>query len=192
MSDVQQAAQMGLRGGVEGRMPARVDLAHAAQMGGEMALLDERGEHCLDAGRHTLQERARYPLEHRHQRAWGDVEAEPQGREHRLGKRADIENALGSVGALQRRQRPPVVAELAVVVVLDDPGVLLIGGLKQFLAPPQAHFNAGRMLMGGRDEDQLEFAAQVARPASTDRPSIVDRDWRHARAAGDQDCCARR
>ena len=98
---------------------------------------------------------------------------------------ADIDDALGVVGALQRRQRAAVIAELAVVIVLDDPGVALIGGGEQLGAARQAHLDAGRMLVRRRDEGQPEVRRE-AQPG-LDRDALrVDRHWHHARAAGDE------
>ena len=133
---IEQPAERAVGRVVKGLVALAIDVAHAAQMRGEMALLDEGREHRLDARRHALQEGAGYPLEDRHQRFRGKIEAEPQRREHRLREGADIDHALGMVGALQRRQRPPVIAELAVIIVLDDPGVTLVGGAEQVDAAP--------------------------------------------------------
>ena len=64
---------------------------------------------------------------------------EAQGGHERLRKRADIDHAVVLVETRQGGERPAAEAVLAVVVVLDDPGVVLIGPLEQPQAPREAH-----------------------------------------------------
>ena len=58
-----------------------------------------------------------------------DHETEAQRRKQRLAEAADIDHASVGVEAVQARDRPRPVAELAVVVVFDDPRA---GGVRPF------------------------------------------------------------
>ena len=54
-----------------------------------------------------------------------DQVADPQGRGERLGDGAEIDHVVVALQRVQRRDRPGVVAILAVVIVLDHVGVVL-------------------------------------------------------------------
>jgi hypothetical protein len=81
--------------------------------------------------------------------------ADPQRREEDLAEAAEIDHAPGRVEPLQRGQRPARVAILAVVIVLEDPDARALGPLQQRESPNQAHGDAERILVGGRDVREL-------------------------------------
>jgi hypothetical protein len=76
--------------------------------------------------------------------------ADPQGREKNLVESADVEHAPGRIQALKRGEGSPGVAELAVVVILQDPGTALGGPVQQRQAPVQAHRDTRGELMRRR------------------------------------------
>jgi hypothetical protein len=57
----------------------------------------------------------------------GGDETHAKRRKEALGERADVEDALGAVERLKGVERPAGVAELAVVVVLDDARAVRLG-----------------------------------------------------------------
>ena len=98
--------------------------AHPAQMGREMSLAQKFGQRGFGQGRrkaigarphrqHGIQQRLR-----RHQIAGA------QSRKQDLGESADIGDAARAIHALQSGERRPAITEFAVVIVLDDPGLL--------------------------------------------------------------------
>ena len=100
-------------------------------MRAHVAPLDEVGERRLQEERRELAgdaERRRDALE---ERLGQDHEAEPQGREQQLGEGAEIDDPVGPVDALHRRDRPALEAVLAVEIVLDDPGVQPLGDIEE-------------------------------------------------------------
>ena len=92
--------------------------------------------------------------EHLNQAAGYHQVGEAQSREHGFGKGAHVDNALGSVETLQRRQWTTAVAVLAVVVVFDDPRVGALGPLEQSQPALQTHDGTERILIRGRDIGQ--------------------------------------
>lgn len=72
--------------------------------------------------------------------------ARTQARKQALGKRADVEHALAAVERLQRIERPRGVAELAVVVVLDDDRIAFARETQQLGAARSRHRAAERKL----------------------------------------------
>ena len=76
---------------------------------------------------------------------------------------------------LERPDRPAVVAELGVVVVLDDQRILVLGPLEQRRATLRGHHRARRKLMRGSDHRHL--AAGVGERVYDDAPAVdLDRD----------------
>ena len=76
-----------------------------------------------------------------------------------LRRRAEVDDDVG-VHAVQGRQRADVVAELAVVVVLDDDRSGGPGPRDQCLPAADRKPPAERVLMGGRGVEQLEIAGE--------------------------------
>ena len=74
--------------------------------------------------------------------------------QHHLGECADVEDAGLAVEALQGRDRPSVVVELTVVVVLDQRRAGGLGEAEQFQPAVDRHQLARRVLMRRRDEDE--------------------------------------
>ena len=64
-----------------------------------------------------------------------DQIGKPNAREKHLAERAGIEHTPITIQALQRRQRAADIPVLAVIVVLDDPGVVLRCPVQQRQAP---------------------------------------------------------
>ena len=67
--------------------------------------------------------------------------------EERLAERAEVDHAATLVQPLQRRQRAAVIPELAVVIVLEDPGLARGGPPKQFKPARERHGHAERILV---------------------------------------------
>ena len=72
---------------------------------------------------------------------------------------------------MQRLERAPGVAELGVVVVLDDDGVPLARPVEQPRTAGERHAHAERELVRRRDVDQ----PRVVRDRLDDEPFVVDR-----------------
>src|SRR5438552_211422 len=109
----------------------RVEAAHAAKMRRETAFGDEAREHALrEAGRVSvggcLERREDIDGSGGHDEV---TEAET-GRQN-LAEGTEIEHAMAAIERVERRQRPAAVAVLAVVVVLEDPGVRAFGPIEQ-------------------------------------------------------------
>ena len=92
---------------------------------GQRELLEHRG--AAVGERLLVRQRAGQPRRREHP-------PEPQRRREPLRDRADLHDPLGR-DALERADRVAVVAELGVVVVLDDQRVLVLGPLEQRRAP---------------------------------------------------------
>ena len=142
-------------------LAAGIEAAHAAEVGGEEALADEVGERRLEEERRILSGDADRRLEALDELRRDDDVGDAERREHRLRQRADIDDAAAVVQALHRRDRMPAEAILAVVVVLDDPGVVLLGDMEEAEAHVHRHHQAERPLAGGGDEDQARRRAVV-------------------------------
>ena len=95
---------------------------------------------------------------------YNDV-AQPQRRKHHLVEAAAEDHLATVVEPLHGGQRPAGEAELAVVVVFKDGGVVLFGPRQQLQAALQAHRHAGRVLVAGSDVDEAA-AAEVGLPWS--------------------------
>ena len=98
------------------------------------AAVDELGERLLLEGRRVAIAQPLGRRERGDQRRRHDHVADPQRREDGPREGADVEDAAAAIESLQRLEPAAVVAELAVVVVLDDQGVGALGPLQQRLA----------------------------------------------------------
>ena len=151
-------------------LAAGIEAAHAAEVGGKEALSDEVGERRLQEERRILAGDADRRLEALDELRRHDDVGDAERREHRLRHRADIDDAAAVIEALHGGDRMAAEAVLAVVVVLDDPGVVLLGELEQAEADVHRHDEAERPLAGRGDEDQAAAAAGC-RYRSASRPA---------------------
>src|SRR5690606_24193629 len=60
-----------------------------------------------------------------------DQVGEAERRKENLAERPRIDHAPRPIESLDRRERPAQIAELAVVIILDDPGVSPLGPVEQ-------------------------------------------------------------
>jgi hypothetical protein len=97
-----------------------------------------------------------------------------------LRERADVEHARVAVQRLQCVERPRAVAELAVVVVFDDHGVVAARVVEQRAAPPERQRDPGGRLVRRRDGDD----AHAGRQPLDDQSLIVDRRGDELRSGG--------
>ncbi|MNF99770.1 hypothetical protein D3C84_826850 [compost metagenome] len=120
------------------RFPAfAVELAHALDMAREMPLGHKRGDDGLGQFRTTAEKGLAdvfeaFDLRWRHHQV---RKADP--RKQHLAERAGVEHPSITVQAFQRGQGTADVAVFAVVIVLDNPGLLPAGPLKQFQSARQ-------------------------------------------------------
>ncbi len=151
--------------------PLAVERPHAAHVRGQIAVHDELGQHGLlhqlpfaiklgDARAKRIDELFRH-----------DHVAHPQARKQHLPETADVDHLPGFVESLQRRERPAAVAEFAVVVVLDDPDVVLAREFEQRAAAREAHHHAERILMRRRDEREPRRLLQSRSSGLSPSPS---------------------
>src|SRR6186997_689054 len=70
--------------------------------------------------------------------------------ENSFAERAEVDHTSVAVKSLERSERTAGVAKLAVVIVFEYQGILLLGPLDQFKPTRQAHRHAKRILMRGR------------------------------------------
>jgi hypothetical protein len=88
--------------------------------------------------------------------------AHPQPREQHLREAADVDDPVADVQRAQRRNCRGVVAELAVIVIFEQPAMPGDGIVEQGQAPLEGHHRAGRELVRRRDVDQPHaFTGQV-------------------------------
>ncbi len=88
-----------------------------------------------------------------------DQPARAEGRRQHLRRGTEVDDD-GRVHAVQRGQRADVVAELAVVVVLDDDRAGRPGPRDQGLPAVHRQAAAERVLVGGRGVEQPQIAGQ--------------------------------
>lgn len=122
----------------------RAQLAHVVS---QMPIGDEAGN------RHLRQRRA-MPIEavlggdqRRHGPLGCHDESQAQCGEHAFGEGAHVEHVIGGGGGTQRLQWRAVVAELAVIVVLNDDRAVLAGKVEQRCSPRHGHGCAERKLV---------------------------------------------
>ena len=113
-------------------------------MTGELPARDESRDDALLQRRLPCRQQRGGPDEGRRQVRRHDKVSQPQRRKQQLAEAARVEDALPAIQALQRRQRTPGIAELAVIVVLQHPGVGLGGPGEKF--HPALQFVATRLL----------------------------------------------
>ncbi len=161
--DRQALAHTVAQGCDQNRLALGVEGAHAADVGRQMTLADE-----IDQGR--LGDRRGVGIDQRPDREEGVDQllghhhvADPQARKHDLAHGADVDHPAIAIEALEGRERPPGVAVLAVVVVLEHEAAGRARPLQELEAALQAHRDPERELVRGRDRDQprrrLEAAA---------------------------------
>ena len=119
------------------------------------------------------------------QRRRDDEPAEPERRRERLAGRAGVDDAVG-LEALERADGRAVVAVLGVVVVLDRERVAVAQPGEQRGAALAGEHGAGRVLVGGGDDDGVGVRAELvdAQAVVVDR----DRDGLEPGAARDPRC----
>ena len=83
----------------------------------------------------------------------GHHAADAQAREEHLRERRGVDHLAGGVGAFERRGDGALVTELAVVVVLEDGHLVLVGEREERAPPLVAQDDAGRRLRRGRRVD---------------------------------------
>ena len=131
--------------------PAPVDGPHAAQMPGEVAGLDEGRQRELveRAGREVVVELLAPQVGH--QPLGPGEPPDPQDRAQRLADAPAVHDAIRAQ-PLQRADRRAVVAELRVVVVLDDERVRRARPLRELDATLRRQHRAGRIGVRRRHE----------------------------------------
>jgi hypothetical protein len=146
-----EAGQMPIEG-AEQRVAARpVDRPHPAKVVVELAAVDDVGQRQLvQRGRAHVGRLLRGgdridQVGRRHE------PAEPQPRREDLARRARVHHALGAE-ALERPDRLAVVAELGVVVVLDDGPPAALGPVDEGGPPLGRKHRAGRVLVDRGDD----------------------------------------
>jgi hypothetical protein len=150
-----------------------VELAHAPDVRCEVPLLHERGDDRGGGGRRLPVEQVAGGEERRNQGVRHHGVTEPQAGEQRLVERADVDDALLRVEALEGGERRAPVAELARIVVLDDECAAVARPAEQRQAPRHRQCHAGWELMRGRDEGGAR-PRRLAEPGGDDHPLAVD------------------
>jgi len=126
-----------------------VDRSHAAQVAVVAAGLDQRRERKLVEHGESAIVVALLDRDRVRERGRADDPAEPQRRRERLADRSERRDAFRAQ-PLERADRLAVVAELGVVVVLDQPCVVLGRPRHERLAALGREQSAGRRLVRGR------------------------------------------
>ena len=134
-----------------------VDAAHASQVTVEATRFDQAGEgELVDAGAAAVAAgllRSKV-VDH----SWrAENPAEAQGRGQGLADRAEGEDVLGSE-ALDDADGLTVVAELGIVVILDDPAAVAAGPVDQSVSAVGGQHDARGPLMGGREKHSVGAA----------------------------------
>src|SRR6266568_6258297 len=118
-----------------------------------------------------------------------DQVAQAQGGKEHLAKGSDIQHAPGAIQPLQCLQWPPAEAILAIVVVLDDPGVCLSAPFEQRQPSAQVHGDSGWELMRGSDDCQSRLWRELSPGIDIDALLI---NWhRYEFCSGGQQCPTR-
>ena len=116
------------------------------------------------------------------QRRRDDQVRQPQRREQRFGEGAEVQHPATAIRALHRRYRQAVVMKLAVVIVLDDPGLLPVRQRQQRQAACQAERCAGWVLVRGRQINQT----RVGQGGVSTQAVAVHRDRRQGGSGADK------
>ena len=142
---------------------ARVDAAHPPQVAVVAARLDQPRERELVQGGRAAVGEVLLVRDRVDQRGRADEPAEPQAGRERLADRADHHHAIGRE-PLQRADRLAVVAELGVVVVLDEDAVALARPGDRVAAAGRGEDDAGRGLVRRGEDGRAHVGAGVAQP----------------------------
>src|SRR6516165_9405872 len=92
------------------------------------------------------------------QRARNDQVSQAQGREKHLAESAQVNNPLLAVNSLERREWPTCVTIFAVIIILQDPSVGMIGPVQQSESTRHAHCDSEWVLVRGCNVGQADFA----------------------------------
>ena len=166
--------------------PAAVELAHVADMRGKVPLADEFGGDRLHQLRTVAVIHRARGDERVNQRRRDDQVRQPQRREQRFGEGAEVQHPATAIQALHRRYRQAVVMKLAVVIVLDDPGLLPVRQRQQRQAACQAERCAGWVLVRGRQINQT----RVGQGGVSTQAVAVHRDRRQGGSGADKSVSA--
>ena len=156
--------------------PLPVDVACAGHVAVVIATVDERGEcELIDRGR-TGVLRGLRGANLVDERVGQAHPAQADARRQRLRRRPDVDDAAG-VQPLDRPDRVAVVAELGVVVVLDDEPIRSVGPRDEVRATLRRHHRTRRELVGrGHDDGGRAERVERVRPDTL----AIDRHADHA------------
>src|SRR5688572_30546194 len=104
-----------------------IDFARLADVTGESAAVDELRQHGLDGGRGVPISQKLRLVNGLSKRGWGDDESQAQRGQQRLRERTDVYDSPRRIEHPERFDRTPSEAKLAVVIVLDDRGIVAVG-----------------------------------------------------------------
>ncbi len=128
--------------------PFAVQYPHTPDMPGKMAFVHELGGDLLLQCRLPHGQQAGRTRERDRQFRRHHQIAKPQRRKQHLTERPGVQHALPAIEAFQRRQRAAHVAELAVVIVLQDPRAHVASPGQKLHPARQGQRHAGWALMG--------------------------------------------
>ena len=141
--------------------PVGIDATHRAHIGAEMPPFDEARQRQLRDGCAVPVQQGPRHRHGRHELGRQDHVTDAQARKQRLGEGADVDRPIVRVEPLHAGRGLARVVELAVVVVLDDPGLVLPRPFDHREPPIQRQRRAGRELMRGRQEDRPGRARRI-------------------------------
>ena len=164
-------------------LPRRVERPHPPDVRREVALADEVRQDRLHGDGRVIVDDGAGGGKGLHQSRRNHQIGDAQGGKEHLREGTEIDHPIG-IQALQRRQRPPRIAELAVVVILQDPGVGFARPVEQLQSARQRHHHPQRILMRGRHHRQTGLGRPL--PSLFDRQALaVHRQGNLADAGGD-------
>jgi hypothetical protein len=138
----------------------RIGAAGAMEMAGHGAFVEQAGEGALGQRFAVPIDQLSDGAETWRQRARGHEETEAERGRERLRERADVDDPAVVVEEVQRFERSAGEPELAVVVVLDDGGVVGAGPGEQRPAAGQGHDRAERELVRRRHVHEPSLGRQ--------------------------------
>src|SRR4051812_5052157 len=112
---------------------------------------------------------------------WHHGIAKPKPREKRLVESSDVDDTFSTIEALERSEWHTAVAELAGIVVFDDPGARLSRPGKKLDAARHRQCNALWELVRGRDESRVRSGSATDALGDIET-MLVDRYWANLRA----------
>ena len=168
-------------------MTRPIDIAHLADVTGESAAVDEVRQHGLYGGRGVPVGHELRFVNRLAKRGRGHDKSQTQRGQQRLRERADVDDPPGRIEHPERLDWTPSEAELAVVIVLDDCGIVAVGPRQQRQSPRQRHRHAKRVLVGRRHVD----GARLLRKGVDVETVAVDGHAAHPQAER-RECPARR